>query len=101
MKKDLKKIALERIDILFREAKKQFKDHPELSNRYVKLARNIAMRVTLKIPKKYKRKFCKHCYSYLVPGANCRVRNYKGRVTYYCQNCKRYMRFVIGKKNKH
>lgn len=98
-KEDLRKIALERIEILFKEAEKQFKKHPELSNRYVKLARKIAMKVTLKIPKKYKRRFCKHCYSYLRPGVNCRVRNYKSRVTYYCLHCKRYMRFVI-KKDK-
>lgn len=89
----LQKIALERIKTLFHEAKNQFNKNPKLSNKYVQLARKIAMRVNLKLPKQYKRRFCKHCYSYLVPGKNSRVRIHKHRVIYYCFNCKKYMRF--------
>lgn len=96
-KEDLKKIALERIEVLFREAREQFKKDPKLSDRYVKLARKIAMKVNLKIPKEYKRRYCKHCYSYLVPGVNCRIRNYRNRVIYTCLNCNGYMRFMIKK----
>jgi ribonuclease P protein subunit RPR2 len=90
-----KEIAEERIKILFREADKVFNDDPKLANRYVELARKIAMKVNLKIPREYKRKFCKHCYSYLRPGVNCRVRTKEGKVVYYCLNCKKYMRFGI------
>ena len=96
-KKELKKIASEKIKTLFDEAKIQFNENPSLSDRYVKLARKIAMKVNLRIPKEYKRRFCRHCYSYLVPNKNCRVRVHKSRVIYYCLKCKKFMRFVIKK----
>ena len=92
-----KKEALEKIKILFSEAKVQFPENPELSNRYVKLARKLAMKFNITMPRELKRKFCKHCYSYLVPNKNCRVRIHKSRVIYSCNNCKKFMRFVLKK----
>jgi len=92
--KDIKKKALERIRFLFKEAGKVFKDNPALSNRYVALARRYSMKYKVKIPKELKRRFCRHCYHYLVPGSNCRVRTKDNKVVYYCFNCKKYMRFV-------
>ena len=86
--------VLDVVKNLFEEAKSQFSKHPELSNKYVKLARNAAMKVNLRIPREYKRKYCKHCYSYLVPGKNCRVRMHKSRVIYTCFTCKKFMRFL-------
>ncbi|MCD4666827.1 ribonuclease P [archaeon] len=91
----LKKEALVKVRGLFNEADKQFSKDPKLSNKYVKLARQIAMKVNLRFPREIKRKFCKHCYFYLKPGKNCRVRVYKSRVSYYCENCKKFMRFGI------
>lgn len=88
-------IALERVKILFKEADENFKKHPERSDRYVNIARKIAMKVNLRIPRELKRKFCKHCYKYLKPGVNCRVRIRKGKVIYYCLSCKKYMRYVL------
>ena len=97
-KTELKKIALEKIKTLFQEARIQFNENSFLSNKYVKLARKIAMKVNLSIPKEYKRRFCRHCYYYLVPSKTCRVRVHKSRVIYYCLKCKKFMRFVIKKK---
>ena len=97
-KTELKKIALEKIKTLFQEARIQFNKNPSLSDKYIKLARKIAMKVNLSIPKEYKRRFCKHCYSYLVPSKTCRVRVHKSRVIYYCLKCKKFMRFVIKRK---
>jgi len=96
-KKSDKKEALEKIKTLFYEAEKQFSKNPSLSNRYVKLARKIAMKFNVTMPREFKRKFCKHCYSYLVPNKNCRVRIHKSRVIYSCNNCKKFMRFVLKK----
>ncbi len=93
-KEKQKKEVLKVIKKLFEEAKIQFNDHPELSNRYVNLARKAAMKVNLSIPREYKRRFCKHCYSFLVPGKNLRIRLHKSRIIYYCFNCKKYMRFL-------
>jgi ribonuclease P protein subunit RPR2 len=89
-----KKEVLRTINNLFNLAKIAFKDNPRLANKYVKSARKNAMHVNLKLPRQLKRKFCKHCYFYLVPGKNCRVRIHKNRIIYYCFNCKKYMRFL-------
>ncbi len=67
-------IAGERINILFRLADREFREHRERSRRYVRLARKIGMRYNVKIPENLKGSFCKDCNSYLKPGVNCRVR---------------------------
>jgi ribonuclease P protein subunit RPR2 len=94
-----KEIALERIESLFNQAKEIFRIDPSLSNRYVKIARKIAMKTKTKIPSKFKKSFCKTCLSYLKPGVNCRVRTKNNKLIYYCLNCKNYMRYVL-KKSK-
>ena len=89
------KIAKERIDILFSEAKKRAKDRPELSDRYVEIARKIAMKYNIKMPKKYKRKFCKNCYSYLIPKKRSIHRTKNGKVTIKCKKCGERMRYSL------
>lgn len=89
-KDKLRKIALERIHTLFKEAK----TNPEKANRYVELARKIGMKVNLPIPREYKRKYCKNCNNYFKSG-NYRVRTRNKMVVYYCLNCKKYMKFKI------
>jgi ribonuclease P protein subunit RPR2 len=88
-----KQIAQERIETLFSEAQKAFQESPALSNKHIELARRIAMKYKILIRPQLKRQFCKHCYSFLKPGANCRVRLTDGHVTYYCLTCKKFMRF--------
>lgn len=85
-------IALERIKILFGRAELEFEPHPELSHRYVEIARKISMKVNVPIPREFKRRFCKRCKHYLVPGRNCRVR-VSNRVKYTCLDCGHVMRF--------
>ena len=91
--KEQQKISRERIQVLFKQAKEMFKEDPKLSDRYVYLARKIAMKYKVKIPSRLKRKFCKHCYKFLVPSSNCRVRAQRGKVVYYCLSCKKFTRF--------
>ena len=98
--KKLKEIALERIIILFERAEEMFKEDARLSNRYVSIARKIAMKYKVKMPRELKRSYCKHCLSYLKPGTNCRVRVQRGKVTYYCLNCKHFMRFPYARERK-
>ena len=97
-----KEIALERINELFVQADKVFKKSHKLANRYVELARKIGMKYKVSMPREHKRRFCKYCYCFLVPGDNCRVRLTGQKVVYYCQNCRKYMRFPYKtqKKNK-
>ena len=90
-----KKIAADRIAILFQEAKEIFSKDKSLANRYVTLARKIAMKTKSRIPLELKRQFCKHCYGYLMPGVNSRVRTRAGKVIISCLDCKKFMRIPV------
>jgi len=70
----MKEIARERIEILFAQAKMRFRDDPKLARRYVELARRIGMKAGVRLTREQKSRVCKGCGSFLVPGANCRVR---------------------------
>ncbi|MEK6969848.1 MAG: ribonuclease P protein component 4 [Nanoarchaeota archaeon] len=96
-KKGQQEIAQERIKILFQQAAEVFPKNKALANRYVTLARKIAMKVKARIPLELKRRFCKHCYSYLQPGVNARVRTRAGKVIISCFECKKFMRIPIRK----
>jgi len=89
-KSKLKELAVKKIKVLFNEAK----FNKDKANRYVKLARDIAMKVNLSMPKEFRRRYCKHCNSYFTSD-NYRVRTRNKMVVYYCLKCKKYMKFVI------
>jgi len=95
-KKQLKEIAQKRIKILFDLAEQQaLANNFILADRYVHLARKIAMKHLVSIPKEYKRRFCKYCYSYLLPEKTCRVRVHNKRVITHCFRCKKIIRIPI------
>lgn len=85
-----KRIAKERISILFREAEASFREHPERSHRYMDLVSRIAKRYTLRLSRKEKRKFCGKCHHYLKPGVNSRVRTRSSQkaLIVECKDCK-------------
>jgi len=84
--------ALQEIEYLFNQSYKVFHKDKKLANKYVQHARKIAMSLNIKLPSEIKRQFCKHCYSYLVPGNNLRVRINKNKIVYYCLECKKFWR---------
>ena len=90
-----KEIAKERIKTLFKQAREQFSKNKALSNRYVTLARKLAMKARIRMPKEFKRRYCKHCYKYLQPGVNSRTRTRDGKVIISCLECKKFMRIPI------
>ncbi|HII99094.1 MAG TPA: ribonuclease P [Methanoregula sp.] len=94
-KPDAKQISRERVAVLFCQAELAFADHPERSNRYVELARKIAMRQRIRIDREYRRRFCHHCSSYLVPGQNMRVRVHRGNVVVTCNLCNKITRYRV------
>ena len=98
-KKQQKEIAKERIKQLFKQAALQFNKNKSLANRYVTLARKIAMKYKVKFTSAQKRKFCKHCYCFLMPGKNCTVRTTGKTITYTCKNCKKFTRVGYKKKS--
>jgi ribonuclease P protein subunit RPR2 len=87
-------IAQKRIEKLFLFAEKQAKSGnlPHAHNA-VRIARNIAMRTTYKLPKKYKHQMCKHCYRFLLPSVTCQVRIRNGKKTITCFYCHNHMRY--------
>lgn len=97
-KKKEKELALETVKKLFNQAASV--KNLKLANSYVKEARKTAMKYRIRIPPDLKRKFCKHCYKYLVPGKNLRVRTRKHYVIYYCLECKKHMRFPYLRERK-
>jgi ribonuclease P protein subunit RPR2 len=87
-----KEIAQERIKVLFKQAANVFPTNKRLANRYVTLARKIAMKVKVRIPLQHKRRFCKHCYKFLQPGVNSRTRTRDKKVIISCFECKKFTR---------
>jgi ribonuclease P protein subunit RPR2 len=90
-----KMVAKERIRVLFTQALLAFHEHPERSNRYVALARRIAMRQRVRIDHEFRRQYCHHCYAFLVPGQNMRVRVHRGNVVVTCGICNKKMRYRL------
>jgi len=92
-------IALERIKILFKEARLIVTKDPALANRYVYLARKLGMKYGVRIPKELKIKFCHHCYHYFYSG-NLKVKaNAKTKaVEYFCKDCKKITRYGYSKR---
>jgi len=90
-KEKTRQLAEERISVLFREAASA--KNRNLSDKYVQLARRISMKTKAKLPREFKRRICKQCHSYLIPGENCRIRLSRGKLVYYCLNCRHFMRF--------
>jgi ribonuclease P protein subunit RPR2 len=89
-----RKIAHERIDILFRLAEREaLKGNLPRANRYAGLAAKIGMRYNVRLPREFRRRYCRKCHAFLVPGKNCRVRVARGKVTTTCGTCGDVRRF--------
>jgi ribonuclease P protein subunit RPR2 len=95
-----KKIARERIFVLFQRAREFFPEDPLISDRCVALARRISMRHRVRIEREFRRQFCRHCHRYLVAGQNLRVRTGRGKVTMTCLSCGRQMRVPLGARHE-
>jgi RNase P subunit RPR2 len=93
-KQDQMRIAEKRIDKLFSFAENQAKSgYIQYANNAVRIARRIAMKTTMRLPKKYKHQLCKYCYHYLVPSLTCQVRMNNGKKTITCFHCHKQMRY--------
>ncbi|RBQ25145.1 MAG: Ribonuclease P protein component 4 [Methanocorpusculum sp. MCE] len=92
-----KKIAQERVDILFERAK-EARDEPELSARYVSLAREMAMKQRVRLAHYHRRSFCPSCHAYFIRGTNLRVRIQHGKIIYTCGICGAVTRISLNKK---
>ena len=91
---DYKKIAKERIELLFKYAEKEFKKNPRLSHRYAHLIRKIAQKAQVSLPSRIKKRICKKCGRFLVPGKNLKVRldSKNKMIEYTCLECRNVSR---------
>lgn len=74
VKPHLRKLALERMQILIDNAISNARTDPKLSCRQAMLARKISTRHKVRMPYDLRIVFCKKCKSFIVPGINSRVR---------------------------
>ena len=74
MKPGVRKIALERMQILIENAISNAKTNPELSQRQASLARKICTKYKIRMPYTLRIVFCKKCKSFISPGINSRIR---------------------------
>ena len=96
----MQKLARGRIEELMEFAKKTHSEDPKLANRYVTLARNIAMGTKVAIPAYLKRYICHNCKELLVPGRNMRFRinnkkHYGTYVSVTCLSCGQISRYIV------
>ena len=94
-KEDVKRIAKERLDTLFLQARKVFQVDQTRAHRYVDLARKIQMKAKIRMPREYKRQYCIHCYSYLVSGVNGSIRVHNSKIVISCFSCKKFTRIPL------
>jgi ribonuclease P protein subunit RPR2 len=89
-----RRIAQERIEILFDMAEKEaMKKNWERANRYVELARTVSTRYNVTPRPELRRRFCRGCGTFLLPSVTARVRLGGGRVAYTCLKCGRISRY--------
>ncbi|NHJ49816.1 MAG: ribonuclease P [Asgard group archaeon] len=100
--KKIKKIAQERVDILLTRADEIYSHDPELAQRYGDLARKIAMKARIRMPEKWRMRYCHHCKKYLYPGITSKVRikaKKPSRVVHFCIICGEKARVKMLEKN--
>jgi ribonuclease P protein subunit RPR2 len=85
----VKKIADERISILFGVAEDAIKKDLSISHRYVTELRQISTHYKVKIPKKMKNQICTRCNLLLYPGITSKVRMVSSQhyIAYVCNKC--------------
>jgi ribonuclease P protein subunit RPR2 len=98
MKPTLRKIVLERMEILIDNAISNAKINPKLAQRQASLARKLSMRHKVRMPYVLRMLFCKKCKSFIAPGINSKIR--LGRtsiksIRITCQFCGHTYRKII------
>ncbi len=86
-------VALERIADLFAQAERESTGTlPDLSDRYVALARRIGMRYNVRLLPEYQELYCRGCSRYWVEGRTVRTRLREGVRVRTCLGCGRRRR---------
>ncbi len=98
MKPAVRKIAMERMQILIENAISNARENPELSQRQALLARRISTRHNIRMPYDLRIVFCKKCKSFIAPGINSKIRLGRASVKSIrisCNYCRHTYRKII------
>jgi ribonuclease P protein subunit RPR2 len=101
--REKRKVAKERVERLFTLAERVFPYEPALADRYVEIALAVQQKAKIRLPRKWKRRYCRRCHSFLVPGVNARVRlrdRPYPHVVIKCLNCGHIMRYPYLREQK-
>ena len=74
MKPRTQDIALERMQILIKNAISNARIYPKLSQRQACLAKKISTKYRIKMPYELRMNFCKKCKCFIASGINSRIR---------------------------
>jgi len=92
------RIARERVSDLFALAEEEATGpNPELSDRYVRLARRIGMRYNVRLLAEYRELFCRRCSAYWIEGRTVRTRLRSGHRLRRCLRCGSVRRVPVGR----
>ncbi len=97
-RREIEKIARERMEYLMRLADDVFLRDRERAQRYVEICRRLGMRSRVRIPRAWRWRICRGCKAFLWPGVNCRVRlrvRRQSHIVVTCFNCGHHMRYNI------
>jgi ribonuclease P protein subunit RPR2 len=98
-KREITRIVRERIEILFKLAKKEAKENPKRARRYISLIRKLSTRHNVRLTRRQRMLFCRKCNSFWIPGYNVRVRLRKrGKKAEYACACGNTALFAIQKR---
>jgi len=74
MKAAIRQIALERMEILVRNAISNSRNNPSLAQRQATLAKKISTKYRIRMPYHIRMNFCKKCKKFIAPGVGARIR---------------------------
>ncbi|MCD6370913.1 MAG: RNAase P [Thermoplasmata archaeon] len=97
-KKKARRIAWERIQLLFTLALEEVKKGNVVRvNRYIEHILKLSRKYNIRLPREMKMYICKKCHSFLIPGKTSQVRLKKGKIVIKCLKCGSYKRYIYKK----
>lgn len=93
-----KKIAIRRINTLYKKALEVIDENKELAKRYIQILEKIKVKYRIH-DKNLRNKYCKKCKIPWIYGKTLSIRVRKGRIIYRCLECGFVKRFIIKKIN--
>lgn len=99
-KPNLKLDILQQIILLLEYADEVILTNEDLAQTYARQARKLQMKARIKFPPEWKKRFCKHCKTFLHPGVNATVRlsSTNKILAIKCLKCGGYTRIPYSKK---